>query len=399
MYTERDNRWPFKNRDTDKMVTSNVRMNALKTPTLLVDEARMMRNIHRLADHIGSKGAILRPHLKTVKSIDIAKRILTEGLGPATVSTLAEAEIFSDLGVRDITYAVGITPQKVDRVAAIRAQGCDLSVILDCSEQAQVVVEASQRSGQKIPALIELDCDGHRSGVVPDDPVLVEIGAILHEGAELRGVLTHAGESYEVYGKAAHAEFAEMERLAAIAAASMLRAAGLPCPVVSIGSTPTAHAIENLEGISEVRAGVYAFFDLVQAGIGVCTVDHIALSVLATVVGHQREKGWIITDAGWMALSQDRGTASQKVDQGYGVVCDEAGNVLPGLNVIKANQEHGIVARRPDCDAPLPDLPLGTRLRILPNHACAMAAQHHEYNVIPTEPGAALKTWPRFGGW
>src|SRR3546814_5431242 len=123
----------------------------------------------------------------------------------------------------------------------------------------------------------------------------------------------------------------------------MLRDAGLPCPVVSVGSSPTAHFARNLDGVTEVRAGVYVFFDLVMAGIGVCTLDDIALSVLTTVIGHQHDKGWIIVDAGWMALSRDRGTQSQRVDQGYGVVCDEAGSPLPGLLVTGANQEHGIV--------------------------------------------------------
>ena len=359
----------------------------------------MKRNIDRLAKHIASKGVSLRPHLKTVKSTEVASRLLTGGLGPATVSTLAEAEVFADMGVRDITYAVGITPHKLDRVAALRSRGCDLSVILDSVAQAQAVADASQRLGQMIPALIELDCDGHRSGVSPDDPMLIEIGKILHQGAELRGVLTHAGESYEVYGKAAHTAFAEQERLAAVKAAEALRAANVPCPVVSIGSTPTAHAIKNTDGVTEVRAGVYTFSDLVQAGIGVCDVDDIALSVLTTVIGHQHQKDWIITDAGWMALSQDRGTAKQEIDQGYGMVCDETGKIMPDLIVIKANQEHGIISCRAGSDTPLPDLPLGTRLRILPNHACAMAAQYSEYNVIPARPDAPLDTWPRFGGW
>lgn len=382
------------------MLATDPRLNDLQTPALIVDEARMLRNIRRLAGHISQLGGVLRPHLKTVKSVDIARLTLTGGTGPATVSTLAEAEVFAAAGVNDITYAVGITPHKLERVAAIRAKGCDLSVILDSIPQAEAVAAASKRLGQAIPALIELDSDGHRSGVAPDDPVLLEIGRILHEGgAALRGVLTHAGESYTVYGHEAHAKFAEQERLAAVTAAKALRAAGLPCPVVSIGSTPTAHAVQNLDGVTEVRAGVYTFFDLVQAGIGVCDVDDIALSVLTTVLGHQKDKGWIITDAGWMALSQDRGTAKQKQDQGYGMVCDMAGNVLPDLIVIQANQEHGIIARRPGSDAPLPDLPLGTRLRVLPNHACAMAAQYSEYNVIPAEPEAPLKTWPRFGGW
>lgn len=138
--------------------------------------------------------------------------------------------------------------------------------------------------------------------------------------------------------------------------------------------------------------------DLFQAGIGSCTIDDIALSVLTTVIGHQRDKGWIITDAGWMALSRDRGTARQAVDQGYGVACDGSGQPYPDLIVRDANQEHGILALRPGSTATLPDLPVGARLRILPNHACATGAQHDRYHVITgqTLTGAV---WPRINGW
>ena len=97
-------------------------------------------------------------------------------------------------------------------------------------------------------------------------------------------------------------------------AAERLRAAGLPCPEVSVGSTPTALSAERLDGVTEVRAGVYVFFDLVMANIGVCAPQDIALSVLATVIGHQPDKGWAIIDAGWMAMSRDRGTQAQKID-------------------------------------------------------------------------------------
>ena len=125
-----------------------------------------------------------------------------------------------------------------------------------------------------------------------------------------------------------------------------LRARGHACPVVSVGSTPTATFAESFDGVTEVRTGVYMFQDLVMAGLGVCAIDDIAISVLASVIGHQRDKNWIITDAGWMAMSRDRGTQKQKIDQGYGVVCDAAGMPIDDLIVVDANQEHGIVARR-----------------------------------------------------
>jgi D-serine deaminase-like pyridoxal phosphate-dependent protein len=119
--------------------------------------------------------------------------------------------------------------------------------------------------------------------------------------------------------------------------------------------------------------------------------------VLATVIGHQKDKGWTITDAGWMAMSRDRGTASQAVDQGYGVVCDLSGRPLGDMIVIGANQEHGIVAPRPGSRTPAPALPIGARLRVLPNHACATAAQYDRYHVV--RDGRLVAEWSRFGGW
>ncbi len=320
--------------------------------------------------------------------------------GPATVSTLQEAAQFAEAGVCDIIYAVGIAPAKLPRVLALRKQGVDLAVVLDTPAQAEAVAAASRKAGSPIPALVEIDCDGHRSGVAPEDRMqLTGIAAALQHGAELRGVMTHAGGSYSARGTDALQRAAEEERLAVVTAATILREAGFACPVVSVGSTPTAHAAVDLKGVTEVRAGVFVFFDLVMAGIGTCTIDDIALSVLATVIGHQHDKGWILIDAGWMAMSQDRGTEQQAVDQGYGVVCDVAGNPYPDLIVAKANQEHGIIMVRPGSQRTLPELTIGERVRILPNHACATAAQHSEYNVIR---GASLNVearWERFGGW
>jgi len=373
-------------------------LESLATPCLLLDELRMMRNIDRLRRRLEAFDVGFRPHLKTAKCIEIARRMMHSPAGPATVSTLTEAEQFGEAGVRDILYAVGIAPAKLPRVLALRRKGVDLSVIVDTREQARGVAAASRESGDAIPTLIEIDSDGHRSGVRPDDPLLLEIARELVDGAELRGVMTHAGASYDQPGAEAIIEAAEAERLAVVHAAQALRDAGLPCQVVSVGSTPTAHFTRNLHGVTEVRAGVYAFFDLVMAGLGVCTLDDLALTVLATVIGHQRDKGWIIVDAGWMAMSRDRGTARQLVDQGYGLVCDRQGVPYPDVIMIQANQEHGVLALRPGSNATLPVLAVGAQVRILPNHACATAAQHGSYHVLGHD-GLVHTEWQRFSGW
>ena len=375
-------------------------LRTLETPCLVLDAERMERNVSRLRARLDRLGVVLRPHLKTAKSVDVARRVMTTPQGPATVSTLKEATQFAAAGVHDLIYAVGIVPSKLARVRELRAAGVDLAVVLDTVEQAEAVASFSRSAGLRVPALIEIDCDGHRSGVLPQDGErILAIGRALSNGAELRGVLTHAGGSYAARGAEALAHCAEVERASVVQAAATLRQAGLACPVVSVGSTPTAHFAAALDGVTEVRAGVFVFFDLVMAGIGVCDIDDIALSVLATVIGHQRDKGWVMLDAGWMAMSQDRGTSKQAVSQGYGIVCDVTGRPYDDLIVADANQEHGIIALRAGSNAVLPHLAIGDRVRILPNHACSTGAQHQRYHVVRGTSARVEAIWPRFGGW
>ena len=169
-------------------------------------------------------------------------------------------------------------------------------------------------------------------------------------------------------------------------------------PIFSIGSTPTALSALNLDGVTEVRAGVYVFFDLVMRNVGVCQADELALSVLTTVIGHQPDKGWIITDAGWMAMSRDRGTQRQRQDFGYGQVCSEAGDWIDGALVTGANQEHGIVTLgAANSDELVTRFPIGSRLRILPNHACATGAQFPDYHAVDAD--GSVHTWSRLHGW
>lgn len=186
----------------------DTRLTELTTPCLLVDEARMYRNVERLRERADGFGVSLRPHLKTIKSVEAARVVLKDGNASATVSTLAEAEVFAKAGFTDILYAVGISAAKLARVIALHQAGCKLTILLDNVVQAQAVADASRAADIAIPALIEIDSDGHRSGLAPSDPALLEVGRILHAGgADLRGVLCHAGESYGAVGRDAQAQF------------------------------------------------------------------------------------------------------------------------------------------------------------------------------------------------
>ena len=375
-----------------------MRLAQLETPALLLDPVRMDRNIARMRERIQRHGVTLRPHVKTNKSIDVTRRMLEQALGPVTVSTLREAEYFAAHGITDILYAVGITPHKLPHVLSLRAKDVGLSIILDSCDAARAVSWAAQSAGATLDAMLEIDCDGHRSGLGPESPELLAVAETLRTPhVNLVGVMTHAGSSYNCRSVDAIRAVAEQERAGAVHAATRLRGAGYPCPTVSVGSTPTATFADDLTGVTEVRAGVYVFFDLVMAGLSVCSVDDIALSVLAAVIGHQRDKGWTIVDAGWMAMSRDRGTSFQAVDQGYGLVCDIDGRVLADYTVSGANQEHGIISHRAGDASRMLDVPVGTLLRILPNHACATAAQHNVYHVLGAD--GVVEQWDRFNHW
>lgn len=369
----------------------------LETPCLVLDRGRVAANAARMARHVEALGAPLRLHVKTAKSPDVTGLVLGGIRAPITVSTLKEAEAFFAAGYRDILYAVGIDAHKLPRAQALLERGARLTLLLDGAPAAQALAAYGRRTKTAFRVLVEIDTDGHRAGLAPADPQLAVIARTLQDaGCAVDGVMAHAGSSYQCEDAGCLESVAARERAGALAAARALRAAGFAAPVVSIGSTPTALAARDLAGVTEVRAGVYVFFDLVMAGVGVCRVEDIALSVLATVIGAQPERGWTLIDAGWMALSRDRGTARQRLDQGYGVVCDLDGRPIEDLVVTETNQEHGIVARRGGGAAA--PLPLGTRVRILPNHACATGAQHARYYVVDGDR-AVRACWERFTGW
>jgi D-serine deaminase-like pyridoxal phosphate-dependent protein len=371
----------------------------IPTPALILDRKRLQANADRMRARVEKLCVSLRPHVKTSKSIDVLRILAGRPDGPITVSTLAEARYFFGRGVRDILYAVGIAPVKLPQVAELIREGCTLRVILDSVEAAEAVQAFGSSEGVTIEALIEVDTDGKRAGVDPDDALLIEIARRLSAGtgARLAGVMTHAGGSYSARTLGEFEAIAERERAGAVAAAERLRAAGFPVGVVSVGSTPTVHYARTLEGVTEARVGVYAFGDLVQAELGTCGIEDTAISVLASVIGHNREHGRVLIDAGFLALSRDRGTADFPVDWGYGAVCDVSGRLIENVRVESTNQEHGIVTATTG-SIDWSQFPIGGRVRVLPNHACATAAAYDRYFV--TDGGdRAVDLWERVNGW
>ena len=372
-----------------------MRLKTLQTPCLVLDRGRLLANAQRMSQRAHDLGVDLRPHLKTAKSIDVA-RIATRGhSGAITVATLNEAEYFASHGLTDILYAVCVTPNKLDRVARIAATGARVTLITDSVDVARAI--ASHPAAHSV--MIEIDCGEDRTGVAPDSPELMAIARVLDDAprVDLRGVMTHGGQSYGCHDVASIVAVAEGERRSAADAAEQLRRAGISCEVVSVGSTPTAVHAEHLEGVTEMRPGVYLMGDLFQAGIGACAEGDLAVTVLATIISHRRAANRLVIDAGGLGLSKDRSTQGRAFDAGYGRVLDAVtGSPLGDLHVTSVHQEHGEVtsAQPMDWEA----LPVGSLVRVAPNHVCMTAAMYDTYAVVEGDD-AVVALWPRTNGW
>ena len=371
----------------------------LFTPCLILDRGKLDDNIRKLKSIVSKQKIDFRPHLKTAKCLEITK-ILVKEFGPrAMVSTIEELEQLKSSGINDFLYSVAIVPNKLDRIARNLSNNCKITVSVDNISTAQELVTFYKTTGNRITAVIELDLDGHRSGVRPyANEQLIKISKCLDEFDLFRGVMSHAGESYGLSNEEDINNCAKNEANQTLMAAETIQKVGINCELVTIGSTPTALSGSKNIGITELRAGVFIFFDLVQSGVGVCELNEIALSVLTTVISINIEIDAIIVDSGWMALSRDRGTSSQEIDYGYGQVCNENGELIDDLIVTNVQQEHGIIQVREGSDAKLPNLKPGDLLRILPNHACATAAAHSCYHVV-NNADDSIKIWNRFNGW
>jgi D-serine deaminase-like pyridoxal phosphate-dependent protein len=375
----------------------------LPTPALILDLDRVERNCERMIRRAAELGVQLRPHMKTAKSVDVARLATRERSAGITVSTLAEIEYFAEAGFGGITYAVGIAGHKIPALAALqRRQGVRISLLADSLSAVTDVARHAEAVGEKFAVFLEIDCGGGRGGVLADGADLLTIGHAVQASPwlSLAGVLTHAGQSYDATSIEAIRGIAEDERAAVTLAASHLRAAGIDVPAVSVGSTPTAVHAASLTGVTEMRPGVYTLFDLAQVALGSCTVDDIAVSVLAIVIGHNPRSERILIDAGALALSKDLSGNKGERSVGYGLVCPvSGGQPIDKVYVTGVHQEHGFIAGPPPYDELAARHPVGSRVRILPNHACLTAAPYDGYHLVRGRDTCVVGVWSKATGW
>ena len=370
----------------------------LRTPAFVLDRKILSRNAASMTARMKQEGVQFRPHLKTAKSAKVAELVTAGNFGGITVSTINEAAYFSDHGFTDITYGICCMPQKLEAIASLQRNGTRVHLITDDVQMAQTIAQEAEALDTDFRVFIEVDTGLHRTGVDLDGQELESIARVLQEAPRLNfgGVFTHAGHSYHSKSIDQVKAIAEQERMGVVTAATRVRENGIPCPTVSVGSTPTALHAESFEGVTEVRAGTYMFNDLFQAGIHSCQMEDIAISVLTTIVSHSQRLNHYLIDAGMLALSQDTSANEHREQIGYGLVREENGTVLEGHYVADVHQEHGFIkSTKPIA---FDKVPIGSRVRIVPNHACSTSAMFDQYHVV--DGGVEVKeVWERTNGW
>ena len=271
-------------------------------------------------------------------------------------------------------------------------------MVIDSVIVAKEIVNYSKLHSANFEILVEIDCGEGRSGVGYKDEKIREISEVFDTNyhTKLMGVLAHAGHSYSTKNKNEIISISNTERKQALASLNNFVNFKNDTPIISIGSTPTMFYAEHLRGITEVRAGIYMFWDLAQASRGICEIEDIALTVLASVIGHNQQKGKILIDAGALALSKDISANNFMPKAGYGLVCDPHTAIpFEELSISEVHQEHGSI--KVDNTIWFDKLPIGSLVRILPNHACLTCAAYSSYNIL--ENGNIGDNWSRTNGW
>ncbi len=366
----------------------------ISTPSALVDLDKVEQNTQWMSDRAHALGVRLRPHVKTHKCLEAARLQVNGHFGGITVSTLAEAHHFAEGGFQDITWAFPLPVGRVAEALDFSTTVERFSVVVDHLDALSVLEQEAQRRCGLIRVFLKFDCGYGRAGVKLGDPMALTLARRLSDSrwVDFRGILAHAGHSYDCGSPEAILRIAEQERDQTVSFAEQLRHRGVEVAEVSVGSTPTMRLVDSLEGVTEIRPGNYVFFDLFQAVIGSCVLEEVAFSVLSSVVGRYPDRGAILLDAGALALSKDLGVG--KGESSFGLLTHPqtglawAEGCLAGLS-----QEHGKVSWEGVETMPQ----IGQRIRILPNHSCLSAALHPVYYVLRGTD--IVDTWRPCRGW
>ena len=364
-------------------VEAGMTLAEVPTPALIVDLDRMEANIAAWQAMADRNGVALRPHIKTHKTPEIAVQQLAAGARGIAAAKPTEAEVFA-AGCDDVVIAYPtVGEDKWARLARIAA-GTRLTVNVDSEHQARGLSAAAVAAGVEIRVQIEIDTGLHRVGLDPGDYAAIQAFARTIDGLpaiELDGVTTHRGKFGERLGRMTNAEAGHEEGSILVGLAERLRADGHPATNVTAGGSVTGPGVAEVEGVTEVRAGTYVFYDAMQVAAGSARPDDVALTILATVISTRRA-GWTTVDAGSKTFSGDRG------------VVDGAA-APPGISecvdldatVMRVTEEHGMVQLGDGAS-----VEVGQKLRFMPYHVCT--AVNLADQLVGVRGGAVETVWP-----
>jgi D-serine deaminase-like pyridoxal phosphate-dependent protein len=340
-----------------------VTVDSLRTPAVLIDKAKALRNLDRMQAEVNARGIRLRPHSKTHKSPLIARWQIERGAAGICCAKLGEAEVFAGAGFADIRLPYPINPSNADRVIALLDR-TRLSFIVDHPAVAKQWSEAMTRAGRQVDVLVKVDVGFHRCGIDPGAGDAVEMirAVAALPGLRFKGLLSHAGHAYHAHSEEELRSMAERESTTMRALADRCRQAGVTVEEISAGATPPARFSIQQDGFTEYRPGNYVYFDRTQAALGAATLDDCALTVLATVVS-KPARDRVVFDSGSKTLTND-GARGFTPAPGFGVVVGH-GNLL----IERLSEEHATV-KAVDGSTTLEP---GDRVRIIPNHSCVVS--------------------------
>ncbi len=344
---------------------------AIDTPRVFIDYDVMLDNIHMVHGYAKRYHIDIKPHVKTHKCLNIAKIQLEEGASGLTAAKIDEASVFFNNSCKSFTIAYPLVEQtKIQRIlSSTRQFGLDMSLIADSEEGYNAIAVMCERLDVKVNIFLKIDIGLKRCGLSPDDPKILHLAKkiMAHSHLEFNGLITHAGHAYKAKDIQEVIRIAQSELKILFRIRKLLLDYGIETRKLSIGATPTLLAGIDLQGISEIRPGNYVFMDRLMLKLGLIAPEQIALTVIATIIS--KNKSYFIIDAGSKVLSSDTGAHGSKLLDGYGIAypVEKFLKEESKMKITSLSEEHGFVARSNF------DLPIGARIRIIPNHSCSVA--------------------------
>ncbi len=339
-------------------------MISISKPTLVVDEAKTRANIKRMAEKASRNGMNFRPHFKTHQSADVGKWFRDEGVNTITASSVSMARYFVENGWKDITIAFPYNPLEIEVINEISASA-QVNVLIESKD---ALAHLNQHGANGVSYFLKMDVGTHRTGISPSNVAL--IGSLIDkssENHEFKGLLGHAGHSYRCRGKE---EIKQVYQESVEMFAALEEGLGFR-PYISWGDTPTCSVQEDLSAFNELRAGNFAFYDMMQVQIGSCDTENVAVALACPVVSLHPDRNEAVIYGGGVHFSKDSMEVNGAPYFGQAVQMNDSGwTVIEDVYLKKISQEHGIL-KGPSSF--INNLKLGDIVGVLPVHSCMAA--------------------------